>query len=151
VVATYVGGNAAQPSQKTALLWLERPNLPHRSKPGFLHNFVRFVSSASAPPDNETIELIENFQTPHAPRIFVPRQHCPAQYFLPVDAVFRMHAAGSMVAISASDILLSDRHEILRRIFYRQRTCPDRMQFSEASGIRNIEADSCQSGELPTQ
>jgi hypothetical protein len=82
----------------------------------FLDDFVGFISPTTTPPDNETIELIKYFQTQVAPCIFIPRKHCPAKHFFPVDAVFGVHAAGSVVAIGVSEILLSGREKILRRI-----------------------------------
>jgi hypothetical protein len=117
MVATHVGGDSAQPRQKTSLLWLERPNLPDRRKPGFLNNFVGLVTTTSTPPDDETIELIEYFQAPHAPGIFVPGKHGSAQNLFPVNSVFGIHAAGSVVTIGISEVLLSGGEEILRKIF----------------------------------
>src|SRR4029079_4345990 len=109
------------------LLWLERANLPDRREPSFLNDFVGLVAPASAPPDDETIELIEYFQAPHAPCVFVARQPGPPQHFLPVDAVFGMHAAGSMVAIGVSEVLLSGGRKILRGIFCVRRTFVGRL------------------------
>jgi hypothetical protein len=113
LISAHIGGNAAQPGQKTALLWLKRSNSPYGRKPGFLNDLVRLIALASTSPDDVTIELIECFQTPHAPRIFIPCKHRPAQNLFPVNAVFRLHAAGSMVTVGVSEVLLSDGKIIL--------------------------------------